>query len=80
MNIAVSATWNKAGIAALQTSPLKRAVVRALCKAGSTALRHMRSEARKRITARKRIGAKYISRRSGCGARAARTSPACRGE
>jgi hypothetical protein len=62
MSIAVTSTWNKAGIAALQPGPLKRAVVRALRKAGATALRDMRSEARKRISARKRIGAKYISR------------------
>jgi hypothetical protein len=62
MSIAVTATWNKAGIAALQPGPLKRAVVRSLRKAGATALRDMRSEARKRIKARKRIGAKYISR------------------
>ena len=62
MSVAITATWNKAGIAALQPGPLKRAVVRALRKAGATALRDMRSEANKRIRARKRIGAEYISR------------------
>jgi hypothetical protein len=49
------------GIAALETGKLKSAVVRALRQAGATALRDVRSEARKRITARKRIKAKYTS-------------------
>jgi hypothetical protein len=62
MSIAVTATWNKTGLASLQPGPLKRAAVRALRKAGSTALRDMRSEASKRIKARKHIGAKYITR------------------
>jgi hypothetical protein len=59
---ALSVTIDKAGIAALAKGPMKRAVVRALRKAGSTALRDMRSEASKRIRARKRIKASYIGR------------------
>jgi hypothetical protein len=59
---AISVTWDKSGIAALETGPLKRAVVRALRKAGATALRDMRSEASKRIRARKRIKPSYIAR------------------
>lgn len=58
----ISVTWDKRGIAALEPGPMKRAVIRALKKAGSTALRDMRSEAVKRIRARKRIKPSYISR------------------
>lgn len=57
----ISVTWDKSGLAAIEPGPLKRAVVRALRKAGSTALRDMRSEAVKRIRARKRIRSSYIS-------------------
>jgi len=62
MSVAISAEWDKGGIAALSAGPLKRAVVRALRKAGATALRDMRSECVKRIRQRKRIKASYISR------------------
>jgi hypothetical protein len=54
--------WDKSGIAPLQTKELKRALVKALRKAGMTALRDMRSEASKRIRARKRLAPKYITR------------------
>lgn len=53
---------DKSGMAALERGPFQRAVVRALGKAGSTALRDMRAEATKRIRTRKRIAGKYISR------------------
>lgn len=62
MTVGVEVKWDKSGIAALETGPLKRAVIRALRKAGATALRDMRSEATKRIRQRKRIAPKYISR------------------
>ena len=62
MSVSVTATWDQSGLAALKPGPLKRAVVKALRKAGATALRDMRSEANKRIRARKRIKPKYISR------------------
>lgn len=58
----VNVTWDKSGLAALEPGPMKRAIVRALRKAGSTALRDMRSEATKRIRTRKRIKPSYISR------------------
>lgn len=58
----ISVTWDKQGITALEPGPLKRATVRALRKAGSTALRDMRSEASRRIRQRKRIKPRYISR------------------
>jgi hypothetical protein len=58
----IRATIDRSGIAALEPGPMKRAVVRALRKAGSTALRDMRSEASKRIRQRKRIAPKYIAR------------------
>lgn len=58
----VTAKWDKTGLHALEPGPFKRAAVRALRKAGATALRDMRSEAKKRITQRKRIKGKYISR------------------
>ncbi len=68
----ISATWDRRSLGGLEPGPFKRAAGRALLKAGATALRDMRSEARKRIAQRKRIKAKYISRalklrRSGCG-------------
>jgi hypothetical protein len=62
MAVSINVTWNKRGILALKPGPLKRAMVRALRKAGATALRDMRSAASKRIRARKRIKARYIGR------------------
>lgn len=62
MSLRVEVKWDKSQIAALQTGPLKAALRRALSKAGATALRDMRSEAVKRIRARKAICPKYISR------------------
>lgn len=62
MPISIEVKWDKSKIAALETGPLKGAVKRALRKAGSTALRDMRSEATKRIRERKAIRPKYISR------------------
>lgn len=60
MGIGIDVKWDKSQIAALRTGPLKGALKRALKKAGSTALRDMRSEASKRIRQRKRIRPKYI--------------------
>ena len=62
MPVSIDVTWDKRGIAALETGPFKRSVVRALRKAGSTALRDMRSAASKRIRQRKRIKPSYIAR------------------
>jgi hypothetical protein len=62
MSIAVTADWDKNGIAGLDTGPLKAALKRALRKAGATALRDMRAEASKRIRERKRIRGRYITR------------------
>lgn len=62
MSIDVNVKWDRSGIAALEIGPLKGALRRALRKAGATALRDMRSEASKRIRARKRIKSRYISR------------------
>lgn len=62
MSIAIEAKWDRSGIAALETGPLKAALKRALRKAGATALRDMRSEASKRIRDRKRIKSRYIAR------------------
>lgn len=62
MATSVDVKWDKSQIGALQNGPFKSATVRALKKAGATALRDMRSEARKRITSRKRIKGKYVSR------------------
>lgn len=58
----VEVTWDKRGLAALDPGTMKRAILRALRKAGSTALRDMRSEANKRIRARKAIKPSYIAR------------------
>lgn len=60
MNINVK--WDRSHIGALELGPLKGALRRALRKAGATALRDMRSEASKRIRARKRIKVRYITR------------------
>lgn len=62
MALDVSVKWDRSQIGALQTGPLKSALKRALRKAGATALRDMRSEASKRIRARKRIKSRYITR------------------
>lgn len=62
MAIGISVKWDRSGIAALENSKLKGALKRALRKAGATALRDMRSEATKRIRARKRIKVSYIRR------------------
>lgn len=62
MPVSISVAWDKSDIAALENGPLKGALKRALRKAGATALRDMRSEASKRIRARKRIKASYIAR------------------
>lgn len=62
MSIGISVKWDRGQIAALETGPLKGALKRALRKAGATAQRDMRSEASKRIRARKRIKPRYITR------------------
>lgn len=62
MSVRVEVKWDKSAIAALATGPMKGALRRALNKAGSTALRDMRSEATKRIRERKAISPKYIAR------------------
>ncbi len=62
MSLDVQVQWDRSDIAALETGPLKAALKRALRKAGATALRDMRSEASKRIRARKRIKPSYIKR------------------
>lgn len=62
MSISIEAKWDRSQIKALEAGPLKRALVRALRKAGATALRDMRSEASKRIRQRKRIKPSYIKR------------------
>lgn len=60
MSIGISVKWDRSQIGALETGSLKGALKRALRKAGATALRDMRSEASKRIRARKRIKASYV--------------------
>jgi len=62
MAVGISVKWDRSQIAALETGKLKGALKRALRKAGATALRDMRSEASKRIRARKRIKVSYIRR------------------
>lgn len=62
MSIRINVSWDQSGIASIKPGPAKRAVVRALRKAGTTALRDMRSEAVKVIRKRKRIKVSYISR------------------
>lgn len=62
MAIDVSVKWDRSQIAALEAGPMKGALRRALRKAGATALRDMKGEASKRIRARKRIKASYITR------------------
>jgi hypothetical protein len=62
MAVSVSVKWDKSGLASLEPGKFRSAAVRALRKAGITALRDMRSEASKRIRARKRLKQKYIAR------------------
>lgn len=62
MALDISVKWDRSEMAALETGPMKGALKRALRKAGATALRDMRSEASKRIRARKRIKISYITR------------------
>ena len=62
MSVAISVKWDRSQIGALETGPMKGALKRALRKAGATALRDMRSEASKRIRARKKIKTSYIRR------------------
>ncbi len=60
MSVGITIKWETAGIKALR--PLDKSIARALSKAGSTALRDMRSEASKRIRQRKRLQAGVISK------------------
>jgi hypothetical protein len=60
MPVSLSVRWDKSAIAALEGTKMQRALVRALRKAGATALRDMGSEASKRVRARKRIRPRYI--------------------
>jgi hypothetical protein len=62
MPVGISVQWDKAGLASIEPGQFKRAMLRAVRKAGATALRDMRSESSKRIRARKRISPKYIGR------------------
>ena len=60
--LAISVKLDRSAADGLQDGQFKGAMRRALRKAGATALRDMRSEASKRIRARKRIKTSYISR------------------
>lgn len=62
MTLDVNVKWDRSEMAGMEAGPLKGALKRALRKAGATALRDMRSEASKRIRARKRIKVRYITR------------------
>ena len=62
MSIGINVRWDRSQLKALEDGPFKGALRRALRKAGATALRDMRSEASKRIRARKRIKPSYIAR------------------
>jgi hypothetical protein len=55
-------TWDRKGLAGLKTPRMTRAIARALGKAGSTALRDMRSEASKRIRQRKRLKSGIVAK------------------
>lgn len=55
MSVSLELIWDSRSIAALRPGNLTKAISRALQKAGSTALRDMRSEASKRIRQRKRL-------------------------
>jgi hypothetical protein len=58
--VTLSLTLNSRELAALHYGNIARAIARALRKAGSTALRDMRSEASKRVRARKRLKAAAV--------------------
>lgn len=58
----VKVEWNSEELAALHPGKVMPAIRRAVRKAGSTALRDMRSEAKKRIRQRKRIKAGVIGK------------------
>jgi hypothetical protein len=60
--VTIDGVWTRSDIVALSKGPFRAALLRALRKAGSTALRDMRSEASKRIRQRKRIRIPYIAR------------------
>lgn len=62
MSIRLGVHVDSRELAALGDKRLRGAFVRAMQKAGSTALRDMKSEANKRVRARKRIKVKFISR------------------
>lgn len=62
MAINVNVKWDRSELAALENGPFKAAAKRALRKAGSTALRDMRSEASKRVRRRKAIRPRYVRR------------------
>lgn len=58
----ITVEWDKSQISHLETKQLKAAIIRALRKAGMTALRDMRTEATKRVMALKRLSRKYVNR------------------
>lgn len=60
MSISITAKMDLSQLEALEPGRLRGAIKRAIRKAGSTALRDMRSEASKRIRARKAIKISYI--------------------
>ena len=60
MAMNATAKMDLSQLAAIEPSRMRSAIKRAIRKAGATALRDMRSEANKRIRARKRIPLKYI--------------------
>ena len=60
MSVGINVKWDRSQFSGMETGPLKSALKRALKKAGSTALRDMRSEASKRVRARNRIKASYV--------------------
>jgi hypothetical protein len=62
MTIAVAYEVSHEDLAALSEGRMRTAVVRGMRKAGSTALRDMRSETSKRVRLRKRIRAGAVSR------------------
>lgn len=62
MPIRIEAKWDRSQLGALEAGSMKAALKRALKKAGATASRDMRSEASKRVRARKRIKVSYITR------------------
>lgn len=58
----ITVEWDKSQISHLESKHLKAAIIRALRKAGMTALRDMRSEATKRVLALKRLSREYVNR------------------